>query len=562
MDLSFQDFGATLIIGAYVVIGVELLLYIFFGTNLYFRLEIRNKLTQLSTVGLLIAFCFAIGMLMEGASNVIVDKYKKDKLINTLLPSEKSIRKEVLFKIVNKSPDKIRNNSLPSEKTVKEIKATSLGLELAKLGLLSRYGGINRKAVERYILSKKDLIEFEEDLGKIASVVYYPAKNRVYREPNYYDELKHIQTKINFTRSFSLVSILLVLVTIIFAAVRYPSAKINNFRKLWMVICIVFAFILVHFIGRFVFKWEEMEFDKRAFGYFISLHEVKPEDTKFPKTLGYSGMVQLDNKRFLVVHDTKGDSRENRFGILTFNQNSSLIYSLVLTDWGDTVGDPASDLEAICRIPGSKYEFLACESGYYQGRYGRIFHIEILHENDDWVAVVKGVFSLPRDTDNVEGIACIGTKDDSLVIILGERGGSELNPQGKLRWGLLNLDFPNTIFRIQGEKPFAAPDWPDDAMNRDCADLYIDNQKHLWIAATEDAGDKGPFKSVIYDVGIVNIKEMEHSLLKEKPIAAWRLDGVKVEALGAPVIPESKLSIATDDEHYGGIWRPLFPLYP
>jgi|GEM_PF-4849979 len=40
---------------------------------------------------------------------------------------------------------------------------------------------------------------------------------------------------------------------------------------------------------------------------------------------------------------------------------------------------------------------------------------------------------------------------------------------------------------------------------------------------------------------------------------AWRLDGLKVEVLAGPAaIPGSVLSIATDDEHYGGVWRPLY----
>jgi len=45
-----------------------------------------------------------------------------------------------------------------------------------------------------------------------------------------------------------------------------------------------------------------------------------------------------------------------------------------------------------------------------------------------------------------------------------------------------------------------------------------------------------------------------------KPHILSDLSGLKVEAIAGPAknAPDSKYSIATDDEHFGGIWRPLF----
>ena len=37
------------------------------------------------------------------------------------------------------------------------------------------------------------------------------------------------------------------------------------------------------------------------------------------------------------------------------------------------------------------------------------------------------------------------------------------------------------------------------------------------------------------------------------------LEGIKVEALGAPLPGGSAMTIGTDDENYPGIFRPLFP---
>ncbi|MGC1952373.1 MAG: hypothetical protein WA970_07355, partial [Gammaproteobacteria bacterium] len=48
--------------------------------------------------------------------------------------------------------------------------------------------------------------------------------------------------------------------------------------------------------------------------------------------------------------------------------------------------------------------------------------------------------------------------------------------------------------------------------------------------------------------------------INPKPCARGIVDGLKVEALAAPspAITGSVLSIATDDEPYGGLWRPLY----
>ena len=42
---------------------------------------------------------------------------------------------------------------------------------------------------------------------------------------------------------------------------------------------------------------------------------------------------------------------------------------------------------------------------------------------------------------------------------------------------------------------------------------------------------------------------------------SWVLDGLKVKALAGPPdsVSSAFLSFATEDEHLGGVWRPLYP---
>ncbi|GEM_PF-2387517 len=41
------------------------------------------------------------------------------------------------------------------------------------------------------------------------------------------------------------------------------------------------------------------------------------------------------------------------------------------------------------------------------------------------------------------------------------------------------------------------------------------------------------------------------------PVVAYRVDGFKVEAIARGAVDQSLLTIGTDDERFGGTWRPL-----
>ena len=82
--------------------------------------------------------------------------------------------------------------------------------------------------------------------------------------------------------------------------------------------------------------------------------------------------------------------------------------------------------------------------------------------------------------------------------------------------------------------------------------------------ATQDLGDNGPFRSIVYLAGRIEPDASEPVQVLPETNASWVLDGLKVEALGPSAVERSLLSIATDDENYEGVWRPLFdaPMVP
>jgi len=102
---------------------------------------------------------------------------------------------------------------------------------------------------------------------------------------------------------------------------------------------------------------------------------------------------------------------------------------------------------------------------------------------------------------------------------------------------------------------------PDHAepFQRDIADLYLESNV-LWASAVREAGPTGPFSSFIYQVALLDPQAAEPIRLIGESRVYWQIDGLKVEGLAAPspLLPGSSLSIGSEDEKLGGVWRSLF----
>lgn len=287
---------------------------------------------------------------------------------------------------------------------------------------------------------------------------------------------------------------------------------------------------------------------------------------------GLSGMAALGDSVYLVVHDTKAHQDGPRVGLIQVLGDEGTRYQpLEIEDWKDRDGR-SNDLEAACALPGRPGELLLAESGDWEGRYGRIFHLRVAGRGSDARAQVLAAYRLPllagndreHRGDNFEGLACARQEEGRFLLLLGERGGSPLYPRGVLRWGSLDLDQGSLAWADGGRAGWevAAPgDWPGEGSRRDISDLYLAPEGTLWAAAALDGGDRGPFRSVIYRLGRVTGDLRMPLQPQVRPPAAWTLDGLKVEALAAPAaaVPGSALSLGSEDESLGGVWRPLYP---
>jgi hypothetical protein len=246
-----------------------------------------------------IGLAFGIGVLAEDISNKYVDDSKNN------FESPFSIIK---YPLLSKEKDKVelslirdlKVESLVEDFAPPDIK--SLAKELAENGAFEMVDAEKGAAVQEWILSdnpqplcekgkkSKDCVDnngkiSSDDIKKTIIELYYYAKNRTYKETNYYDEMKKIQSRWDFSRSIALISSFytaLALVGFPFSLLsiwirnrwkhnnhEYPNRFwFNRIRKGIVTLIILFA---INFFSYWAYQREADEFNKRAFGYFSSM---------------------------------------------------------------------------------------------------------------------------------------------------------------------------------------------------------------------------------------------------------------------------------------------------
>jgi hypothetical protein len=311
-----------------------------------------------------------------------------------------------------------------------------------------------------------------------------------------------------------------------------------------------------------------------------------------------SGMALIAGTSFLVVHDVKAGQTGSHMGVLTVSEEHGLLYERLETDWGTM---PANDLESASTLPGRPGEFLVAESGSWTDittgelHQGRVFHIKVWSSENHWKAERVGQIPLPMELHEVEGIAVFEIKPQDMALpsgdprlnlgwteapqlteaqaaavlatpppylchlVFGTRGGEVAFGSGRLFWGTANLTDHTLEFdwlSTEGEDIDLASKRYDPWL-RSITDLYVDAEGRLWVSSAVDNGDFGMFHSYVTrldDFAPWN----DYNYFSYDPFTmGWTIWGYKIEALAAPVLPNSFVSLGTDDEAYGGTWRPL-----
>lgn len=133
------------------------------------------------------------------------------------------------------------------------------------------------------------------------NVKYYHAKNVVYRDNNYFTELQGIQRRIDFVRTLTFTSTILIIsfiIGILVSCIPYLSKKEshsnNPFFQHWeklhkkRLFSFIVLIIIAWFLSIFAWEHEEYQFDLRSFGYyldaFVSQKTISGVSTNNPDT--------------------------------------------------------------------------------------------------------------------------------------------------------------------------------------------------------------------------------------------------------------------------------------
>jgi hypothetical protein len=258
---------------------------------------------------------------------------------------------------------------------------------------------------------------------------------------------------------------------------------------------------------------------------------------------------------FLGVQDTKDYSYEVRpisgIAVTVVTPGAGAEYHEVAISWPE--GEPASDLEAVCHLPGRGAQFLVVESGYFGGRFGRVFHIELSYDRGTWTGAILDAARLPADAREIEGVSCLAQDGDALVVF-GERGGDAPGQDGRFRWTAVTLGaLPDTL-SLSAKDVDSAPAF---GLPRDVTGMYVDESGLLWVSSAEDRGEFGPFRSAVELIGRIDFDVEDPVTLFADPIVFYYTDTRKIEGVGAGILSGAHLSVVTEDEGLGGSWFPL-----
>ncbi len=351
MDLGLKELGITFLVGAFTILGLEMILYHFFKIQLtgFFHGQLglshstqekpkkhevvpRRALQRRLNHGMIrhretpaaknseesdkespmrtavfIGLAFAIGVLAEDVSekyrdglhtpfNSVSARVFPNSLIEVIdLPIKYDARMKTLFK------------DLEADKPVPRLMAE----ELARTKSFTLADPVYGEKVDRWIntpnrcipsTSSSDSCPSLAELELSATKLYYYAKNMTFAEANYYDELKKIQIRMDFSRSISMLAFVYfvaALLVVVILLIRMACLTIisparssvltlllktpeDGKRLLTKAPLVLMALFLVHFVAIWAYARESDEFHKRAFGYFSSMQITASQPRKEP----------------------------------------------------------------------------------------------------------------------------------------------------------------------------------------------------------------------------------------------------------------------------------------
>ncbi len=239
MDLNVQELGTTLALGAFLLLGLGLVIDLARPGSVLRYLQ-SDHIPNSVFAAFFMAIVIIVGMLFEDYSNLAVDK------LSLILPSEKSLRSETLL------TTSLRSRYLNDPDLIQSLREAHVPEEMLE--------------------QLKE--EPEEPDTKSVDEIYYLAKNRVFLIDNYYSELRGHQSRVDFARAFSVACLFLCLVSsVLLVASWFGRNSTTPEGRVWKQLTTALVLFSVFYLfARYSYTAEENEFNKRVFGYYSVIH--------------------------------------------------------------------------------------------------------------------------------------------------------------------------------------------------------------------------------------------------------------------------------------------------
>ena len=273
MDLDLKNLGQTIAAGGFAIYSVVLLIRLYHPKWEPPLFRFSQASLNIQEIVVALALIFAMGIIVESMSKNISsgrDPWLEERF-DIILQSDKELRVRSLFKVyeLSKSRAQVIKSSMLQEIFRLETPPETIRLHLERLISTLNAGTIDDKGVIT-IDGKDNVKAFTDSVNQ----VYYYSKNSVYQTSTYFDELNEIESRIDFTRSLTLLCVIFFVTYLLFGGLSFiPQVKKYfkfTLKRNLTITGISFLFFLGVIFSGMAYRLESTNYNLRVFGYYVS----------------------------------------------------------------------------------------------------------------------------------------------------------------------------------------------------------------------------------------------------------------------------------------------------
>jgi hypothetical protein len=282
MQIEIEKLGQTLALGGASLLALNAMLRLLGRRPLQLPFQQAKSDSSLQHAPVFLALILAFGIVLENVSKSFVSDRDFPGLAggaftDRLLDTDKDMRLRSLFHVKKYGAETIV--AKPRQILKELIEATSAS-------------GVGDEALQRLQKHFNDASELsvagKDMVGQVKAdinTVYYRAKNLVYRQDNYYSELRVIGARMEFLRSMSFLGFVSALATVLIFvlrcgwSVRRRSLPRSLFAHLFVSTA---AFLATAVMCAVAYRVEGTNYNLRIFGYYSSLIDPSLQRSREP----------------------------------------------------------------------------------------------------------------------------------------------------------------------------------------------------------------------------------------------------------------------------------------